>query len=234
MSDLLKISGLSGGYKQNVDILHGIDLSIQKGEILGVIGLNGSGKSTLGKAIVNMIPFKQGKVELNGVDISSLSTHAIIQQGISIMQQGGQVFNNLTIWENIELAFRQNHSSFEMIRAFVPLLQRPQKELQHKMADKLSGGQKHQLALAMALASSPPLLIMDEPSAGLSPIAVEEMYRIIAAAQEKFQISILLIEQNVSKAVQNCDRCVLLSQGSIVNYINRGEIADVESIIFNK
>ena len=234
MSDLLKISGLSGGYKQNVDILHGIDLSIQKGEILGVIGLNGSGKSTLGKAIVNMIPFKQGKVELNGVDLSSLSTHAIIRQGISIMQQGGQVFNNLTIWENIELAFRQNHSSFEEIRGFVPLLQRPQKELQHKMADKLSGGQKHQLALAMALASSPQLLILDEPSAGLSPIAVEEMYRIIAAAQEKFQISILLIEQNVSKAVQNCDRCVLLSQGSIVNSFNRGEIADVESIIFNK
>ena len=234
MSDLLKISGLSGGYKQNVDILHGIDLSIRKGEILGVIGLNGSGKSTLGKAIVNMIPFKQGTVEMNGVDISSLSTHAIIRQGISIMQQGGQVFNNLTIWENIELAFRQNHSSFEEIRGFVPLLQRPQKELQHKMADKLSRGQKHQLALAMALASSPQLLILDEPSAGLSPIAVEEMYRIIATAQEKFQISILLIEQNVSKAVQNCDRCVLLSQGSIVNSFNRGEIADVESIIFNK
>lgn len=234
MSDLLKISGLYGGYKQNVNILHGIDMTLQEGETLGIIGLNGSGKSTLGKAIVNMIPFKQGRVELNGIDISSLSTHAIIRQGISIMQQGGQVFNNLTIWENIELAFRQNHSSFELIREFVPLLRHPQKELQRKMADKLSGGQKHQLALAMALASSPQLLILDEPSAGLSPIAVEEMYRIIAAAQERFKISIILIEQNVSKAVQNCDRCMLLSQGSIVNSFRKGEIADVESIIFNK
>lgn len=233
MSDLLKISGLYGGYKQNVNILHGIDMTLQEGETLGIIGLNGSGKSTLGKAIVNMIPFKQGRVELNGIDISSLSTHAIIRQGISIMQQGGKVFNNLTIWENIELAFRQNHSSFELIREFVPLLQHPPKELQRKMTDKLSGGQKHQLALAMALASSPQLLILDEPSAGLSPIAVEEMYRIIAAAQERFKISIILIEQNVSKAVQNCDRIVVMRAGSITQELNTQSTQDIEKTIFD-
>ena len=237
MSELLKISGLTGGYKDGVDILRGIDLTINEGETIGIIGLNGSGKSTFGKAIVNMIPVRNGKIEFNGADITRLSTPQIVRKGITIMQQGGQIFPNLSIWENLELAFghtSMDSAEFKEIQAAVPLLRQSKQELKHRTADKLSGGQRHQLAFVMAIASKPKLVILDEPSAGLSPVAVDDMYRIIATIRGKTKVSIILIEQNVSKAVQNCDRCALLSQGSVVDCFHRGEIADIESIIFKK
>lgn len=237
MSELLKISGLWGGYKEGVDILRGIDLTINEGETIGIIGLNGSGKSTLGKAIVNMIPIRNGKIEFNGTDISTLPTHAIVRQGISIMQQGGQVFPNLSVWENLELAFGKTifgkTSNFEQIREFIPLLQHTEKELKSKMADKLSGGQKHQLALAMAIASAPRLVILDEPSAGLSPIAVEEMYLTLSKVYSELAISIILIEQNVSKAISFCDRTIMLQTGALIKEYNRNSIHDIEKAMFN-
>ena len=237
MSELLKISGLWGGYKEGVDILRGIDLTINEGETIGIIGLNGSGKSTLGKAIVNMIPIRKGKIEFNGADISTLPTHAIVRQGISIMQQGGQVFPNLSVCENLELAFGNgilgNSSNFEQIREFIPLLKHTEKELKSKMADKLSGGQKHQLALAMAIATAPRLVILDEPSAGLSPIAVEEMYTTLSKVHNELPISIILIEQNVSKAVSFCDRTLMLQTGKLVKEYNKNSILDIEKAMFN-
>ncbi len=235
MRELLRISGLWGGYKDGVDILKGVDLVVNEGEVIGIIGLNGSGKSTLGKAIMNMIPIRRGVIEFEGEDITRLSTHMIARRGISIMQQGGQVFPNLSVWENLDMAFGHTSgtiSSYEKIKDIIPLLQSSKRELQHKMADKLSGGQKHQLALAMSLASLPRLVILDEPSAGLSPIAVEDMYSIIASIKERFNMSIILIEQNVSKAIQNCERCALLRQGIVSQSFKKGEIADIESVIF--
>jgi ABC-type branched-subunit amino acid transport system ATPase component len=129
------------------------------------------------------------------------------------MQQGGQVFQTMSVWENIELAADGN--SLEAIRDIIPLLQRPKRELQRQMADKLSGGQKHQLALAMALATQPRLVILDEPSAGLSPKSVEEMYTLLTAVREQMKVTIVLIEQNVAKAVGYCDRSVMIEQGCI-------------------
>ena len=115
----------------------------------------------------------------------------------------------------------------------IPLLQRTKKELHNMMADKLSGGQKHQLSLAMTLATNPRLIILDEPSAGLAPIAVEKMYELLHAVRDNFSISIVLIEQNIAKAVNFCERSLLLKQGKMV-FETKGNVVELENLMFNK
>ena len=233
MSEILKISGLWGGYKEGVDILRGIDMTIQEGEAVGIIGLNGSGKSTLGKAIMNMIPIRRGEILFNGESIMNLPTHELVHKGISIMQQGGQVFQNLSVWENLEIAFGSNmNDSFDQLRQIIPMLQKSKNELKHKMADKLSGGQKHQLALAMALATQPKLVILDEPSAGLSPKAVGEMYESLFTIKRRSHITLLLIEQNIARAVSFCHKTLLLKEGVLSQEFSATSINDVENEMF--
>lgn len=230
MSELLKISGLTGGYKEGVDILRGIDMTVNEGEAVGIIGLNGSGKSTLGKAIMNMIPIREGEILFRGESIMNLPTHKIVRKGISIMQQGGQVFQNLSVWENLEIAFGLKMDAYvEKLREIIPLLQEPKRKLQHKMADKLSGGQKHQLALAMTLASRPKLMILDEPSAGLAPNAVEEMFSILQDVRKETNVTTVLIEQNIAKAESFCDKTMLLVLGEITTGIS---LEELERIMF--
>ena len=231
MSELLKINNLWGGYQEGVDILRGISLEVQQGEAVGIIGLNGSGKSTFGKAIMNMIPIRKGEILFEGEDITALSTSQLSHRGISIMQQGGKVFPNLSVWDNLQLA---GQGKYVQLAELIPLLQRPKKDLQHLMADKLSGGQKHQLSLAMTLATSPRLVILDEPSAGLSPKAVEEMYQMLRDVREKLNVTIILIEQNIAKAMGFCDRSVLIQQGCISKVFMDDDLAEVEKHMFRK
>lgn len=236
MMQVLEIHNLRGGYIPELDILQGIDLMLSEGDVVGVLGLNGSGKSTLGKAIMNMIPRREGEIRFCGQSITSLATHELAMQGIAIMQQGGQVFTTMSVWENLQLAFGdvQDKEYIAQLKEIVPLLARPKKELQHTMADKLSGGQRHQLALAMTLARRPMLAILDEPSAGLSPKAVDEMYAILQQVRERLGVTILLIEQNIAKAIDFCDRSILLTQGTIAHEFVDGSITDVEKIMFKK
>lgn len=217
MSEILKIKDLWGGYQEGVDILRGITMEVQQGEAVGIIGLNGSGKSTLGKAIMGMIPYRRGSIVFEGKDITGLKTHELAHCGLAIMQQGGRVFPTLSVWDNLQLAAQSKNCQLSTINSqlaeIIPLLRRPKRELQRLMADKLSGGQKHQLSLAMTLATHPKLVILDEPSAGLAPIAVEEMYIMLRTIRERFGVSIILIEQNVSMAIGFCEKHILLHQG---------------------
>ena len=238
MSEILKINNLRGGYKDGVDILRGISMEMQQGEAVGIIGLNGSGKSTFGKAIMNMIPIRKGEIIFEGEDITSLTTSQLAHRGISIMQQGGKVFPNLSVWDNLQLAAQGNNSQWSMVNGqlaeLIPLLQRPKKKLQNLMADKLSGGQKHQLSIAMAIATNPRLVILDEPSAGLSPKAVEEMYAMLREVRTKLNVTIILIEQNIAKAMEFCDECTVFHIGTIKQnfYSNKIEMSELESLIF--
>lgn len=224
---ILELKDIKGGYTKNVDILRGVSLSIEEGEALGIIGLNGSGKSTLGKSIMNMLPHQNGTIILDGEDISELSTSEIASRGISIMHQGGKVFDSLTVDENLSLAGKMS-SEFQML---IPLLQ---EGIGRRMADRLSGGQRHQLALAMALLNRPRLIILDEPSAGLSPKAVDDMYSILSTVKKELGISIILIEQNISKAISFCDRSLLIAQGQIEQEFTSQDIKEIEKIMFNK
>ncbi len=236
MSEILKINDLWGGYKEGVDILRGISMEVQQGEAVGIIGLNGSGKSTFGKAIMNMIPIRRGQISFEGEDITALTTSQLSHRGISIMQQGGRVFQNLSVWDNLQLAMGSSRSSLithhSSLQEIIPLLQRPKKELQQLMADKLSGGQKHQLALAMALAASPWLVILDEPSAGLSPKSVEEAYEILCEVRERLDVTIILIEQNIAKAVEFCDNVYTIKQG-LAYFGKAKDVHAIEKIMFN-
>ena len=236
MMQVLEIHNLRGGYIPELDILQGIHLSLNEGEVVGVIGRNGSGKSTLGKAIMNMIPCREGEIRFCGQSITSLATHELAMRGITIMQQGGQVFNTMSVWENLQLAFgdKKNDEYVAVLKEILPFLSRPKKELQRTMADKLSGGQRHQLALAMTLARQPKLAILDEPSAGLSPKSVEVMYQILQQVRERMGVTMVLIEQNIAKAIDFCDRSILLAQGTIAHEFTDATLADIEKIMFNK
>lgn len=259
MSTLLEIKGLYGGYEKGVNILQGIDLTVEQGEAVGIIGLNGSGKSTLGKAVMNLLPYRRGKILFDGQHIENKTTHELAQMGIAMMHQGGTVFPNLSVWENLQLAAGNSQSSFlsSQLKDVIPLLQKPKKELAHIKADKLSGGQRHELALAMTLVRCPRLIVLDEPSAGLSPKAVEYMYIMLQQVRERLGITILLIEQNIAHAVEFCffnrtflkgckncvipqpildsfGRCVILSQGKIGVLFNNDyefNISEIESLM---
>lgn len=239
MSTLLEIKGLYGGYEKDVDILQGIDLTVAEGEAVGIIGLNGSGKSTLGKAVMNLTPYRSGSIVFDGQPIEGLSTHELAQLGIALMHQGGAVFPNLSVWQNLQLALGSvsrtaEAQNFVSLQSVIPLLQKPRKELMRTMADKLSGGQRHELALAMTLSRRPKLVILDEPSAGLSPKAVEEMYEMLGKIRKELGITVLLIEQNVSHAVAFCNRCEMLGMGRIAKEFN-GEnlnVTEIENLMF--
>lgn len=235
MNEILKIDNLWGGYQEGLDILRGISIEVQQGEAMGIIGLNGSGKSTFGKAIMNMIPFRKGRIIFEGEEITPLSTSQLAQRGISIMQQGGKVFRTLSVWDNLQLAlFKQpDEETFERLRVIIPILQQSKRQLQRSMADKLSGGLKHQLSLAMTLATNPRLVILDEPSAGLSPKAVDEMYQMLQAIRDNHGITIILIEQNIARAIDFCDRYAIMQTGQINMLSGNRDIKEIEIIMFN-
>ena len=236
MNPLLEIKDLYGGYEKDVNILQGISLTVAEGETVGIIALNGSGKSTLGKAMMNLLPYRKGSVVFDGQHVEGKTAHQLAQMGIAMMHQGGAVFSNLSVWQNLQLAFgnAQCVASDTRLYEIVPLLRKPKKELMHTMADKLSGGQRHELALAMTLARQPKLIILDEPSAGLSPKAVEEMYGMLSQVRQQLGVTMMVIEQNVAKGVGFCDRCVMMKLG-MVNYVfsNTEDIKEIESIMFN-
>ena len=231
---ILSVENIAGGYLPGISVLHGISVSVMQGEAVGILGLNGSGKSSFGRAVVNLLPYRQGRVILKGEDVSDRSTEELSRSGLRMMFQGGQVFKTLSVWDNLRLVmdsdFRQR---MEMLRPVIPILGRKDSWLKGTMADKLSGGERHQLALALTLASLPETVILDEPSAGLSPKSVEVMYSLLEEVRIRFNLTILLIEQNISKAVNYCDRCLLIRQGMVDRSFARGELDAIEQVMFN-
>lgn len=237
MSKLLEMSNLYGGYKAGINVLQGIDLSLEPGEAVGILGLNGSGKSTLGKAIMNIIPHRTGRILWEGRDVGAKATHELARMGIALMQQGGAVFPNLSVEQNLRLAWGRNpdREFKSRIEQIIPFLCQEKHVWANMTADKLSGGQRHKLALAMALARHPKLLILDEPSAGLAPKDVEEMYGILLRIREELSMTLLIIEQNVFQAVTFCDRCELMEVGTITRHFNGHDnsVVEIEKIMLN-
>ena len=237
MSTILEIKELCGGYEKSDEVLQGINLNVAQGESVGIIGLNGSGKSTFGKAVMNMLPYRKGSIVFNQQHVEKKSTYELTQLGIAIMHQGGVVFPNLSVWQNLQLAFgnKQHTTHNAQLQEIIPLLHQPKKELMRIMADKLSGGQRHELALAMTMARSPKLVILDEPSAGLSPKDAENTYAMLRQLREEFDITILVIEQNISRAKEFCSRCLLFGQGKIqCEYSGDSlKVENIESLLFN-
>ncbi len=208
---ILECNGIAAGYVKGLNILQGVDLVVNDGEIVSIIGPNGAGKSTLLKAIMSLIKVSAGRFYINGIEKTNLSTHKIVMEGIGYVPQVANVFPSLTIEENLEIgswSIKNKREAIKKTFSDFPMLSDRKKD----KAGNLSGGQRQILALARALITSPNLLLLDEPSAGLSPVAINEVFSSIKEINHS-GVSILLVEQNAKRALAFSDRGYVLDQG---------------------
>ena len=208
---ILECNGIAAGYVKGLNILQGVDLVVNDGEIVSIIGPNGAGKSTLLKAIMSLIKVSAGRFYINGIEKTNLSTHKIVMEGIGYVPQVANVFPSLTIEENLEIgswSIKNKREAIKKTFSDFPMLSDRKKD----KAGNLSGGQRQILALARALITSPNLLLLDEPSAGLSPVAINDVFTSIKEINDS-GVSILLVEQNAKRALEFSDRGYVLDQG---------------------
>ena len=209
---VIECNGIAAGYVKGLIILQGIDMIINEKEIVSIIGPNGAGKSTLLKAIMGIINISGGRFFIDGVEKTNTPTHQIVKEGVGYVPQVENVFPSLTIEENLEIGSWSIDTSIKQSISKIfddfPML----KERRKDKAGNLSGGQRQILALARALTTSPKILLLDEPSAGLSPVAIKEVFEIVQEINSK-GVAILLVEQNAKRALNFSDRGYVLDQG---------------------
>ena len=209
---VIECNGIAAGYVKGLNILQGIDMIINEKEIVSIIGPNGAGKSTLLKAIMGIINISGGRFFIDGVEKTNTPTHQIVKEGVGYVPQVENVFPSLTIEENLEIGSWSIDTSIKQTISKIfddfPML----KERRKDKAGNLSGGQRQILALARALTTSPKILLLDEPSAGLSPVAIKEVFEIVKEINSK-GVAILLVEQNAKRALNFSDRGYVLDQG---------------------
>jgi branched-chain amino acid transport system ATP-binding protein len=204
---------MTGGYGP-VDILHSCTLAVEPGEIAVIVGPNGAGKSTAMKAVFGMLKLRQGSVRLGGEDISALTPQARVRKGMGFVPQTSNIFTTLTVEENLEMgAYIRDDAgvatTMEQIYDLFPIL----RQKRYQKAGELSGGQRQQVAVGRALMTQPKVLMLDEPTAGVSPIVMDELFdRIIEIARTG--ICILMVEQNARQALAIADKGYVLVQGA--------------------
>lgn len=217
MSDLiLQLQGVCSGYG-NIEVLRGIDMEVRAGEIVTLIGGNGVGKTTTLLTISNCIPLKQGSIFYQGERSDSLSIHRLVGKGLCQVPEGRRIFSTLTIKENLEMGayLRKDKDGirhdFDMVFSMFPIL----KERFKQLGGTLSGGEQQMLAISRALMSRPKLLMLDEPSLGLAPIIVQQIFKKIKHLNEETKMTILLIEQNAKAALKMAHRAYVMETGRI-------------------
>ncbi|MDE0581058.1 MAG: ABC transporter ATP-binding protein [bacterium] len=209
---LVRADDLVAGYLPEVDILNGCSLELHPGEIVGIIGPNGAGKSTLLKAVFGLVDIRSGSIHLGDEEITGLSPHQLVARGIGFVPQTENVFPRLTIQENLEMGAFQKpglfDERFEVVAELFPLLA----ERRGQRTDGLSGGQRQMVAIGRALMMDPQVVLLDEPSAGLSPAYQDEVFEQITRIAQH-GVSLILVEQNARRCLEICDRGYVLDQG---------------------
>lgn len=212
---ILEINGLEVNYGAIV-ALKGVDLKVNRGEIVTMIGANGAGKSTTMNTAMGLVKSHGGKISYEGKDITNANTKDIVKQGMVLVPEGRQVFQEMSVRENLEMGgylatSKEREERFESVYEMFPKL----KERRNQAAGTLSGGEQQMLAVGRALMAAPKLILMDEPSLGLAPFLVQEIFQLIVRIKES-GTSVLLVEQNARMALKISDRAYVLETGRIV------------------
>ncbi len=210
---ILHADDLMAGYLPGINILNGADLYCQRGELVGVIGPNGAGKSTLLKAIFGLVKVNEGTVRLDGLDVTNERADKLVAKGIGYVPQTNNVFPSLTISENLEMGVFQKPKSFRKRFDAVAELFPTLGERRNQRAGSLSGGERQMVAMGRALMMEPSVLLLDEPSAGLSPALQDEVF-VMTKRINSTGVSVVMVEQNARRCLQICDRGCVLDQGS--------------------
>ncbi|MBO9578295.1 MAG: ABC transporter ATP-binding protein [Microbacteriaceae bacterium] len=210
--NVVEVTDLYAGYLPGVNILNGANLTAAKGELIGIIGPNGAGKSTLLKAIFGQVKVREGGVRLNGEDITGLRANKLVAKGVGFIPQTNNVFPSLTIEENLQMGLYQKPKAYaERLEFVTGIFSELGKRLKQR-AGSLSGGERQMVAMGRALMMDPHVLLLDEPSAGLSPVRQDEAF-IRVSEINKAGVTCIMVEQNARRCLQICDRGYVLDQG---------------------
>jgi len=210
--NVVEVTDLVAGYLPGVNILNGANLTAAKGELIGIIGPNGAGKSTLLKAIFGQLKIRGGSVRLNGEDISGLRANQLVAKGVGFIPQTNNVFPSLTIAENLQMGLYQRPKAYAERLEFVTAIFAELAKRLNQRAGSLSGGERQMVAMGRALMMDPAVLLLDEPSAGLSPVRQDEAF-IRVSDINKAGVTCIMVEQNARRCLQICDRGYVLDQG---------------------
>jgi len=213
------VRGLEARYGP-IAAVRGVDLDVHDGEIVALLGANGAGKTSTLAAIVGLLPARSGEIRFAGEDVSRLPPEKLVRKGISLTPEGRRLFATLTVAENLALGGRGNDGARERLLELFPVL----RDRLYAQAGSLSGGEQQQLAIARSLMSRPRLLLLDEPTLGLAPILVGAVFELVARLREEDGVSILLVEQNVHRALDLCDRAYVMRTGRIEAHGTPGEL----------
>ncbi|SDS00555.1 amino acid/amide ABC transporter ATP-binding protein 2, HAAT family [Paraoerskovia marina] len=209
---LLRADNLVAGYLPGVNILNGCSIEVGQGELIGIIGPNGAGKSTLLKALFGLVEVRSGTVTLGGDDITGMKANKLVERGVGFVPQSNNVFPSLTIEENMKMGVYLRPKAFAERFAFIAELFPALGERRAQRAGSLSGGERQMVAMGRALMMNPSVLLLDEPSAGLSPVRQDETF-LRTRMINKAGVSVIMVEQNARRCLQICDRGYVLDQG---------------------
>lgn len=226
---MLKLKDVNSFYGSS-HILHGVNLEVKEGEVVTLLGRNGMGKTTTMHSIIGFVKKVQGEILLEGQNIASLQSHQIAKKGIGIVPQGRRIFPNLTVTENLTVFAdsKKGDWNLEKIFHYFPRL----KEREKSHAGTLSGGEQSMLSIGRALMRNPKILLLDEPTEGLSPLMVGEVMDVLLKLKES-GMSMLLVEQNISTALRIADDVYILSKGKVVYHDNPEELKNNMDIAYH-
>jgi ABC-type branched-subunit amino acid transport system ATPase component len=209
---VVEVNGVHAGYLTGVNILNGCDLIANQGELIGIIGPNGAGKSTLLKAIFGLVDVREGTILLNGESITGLKANQLVAKGVGYVPQNNNVFPSLTIEDNLEMGVFREPEKFDEGIEFVVSVFPDLKSRLSQRAGSLSGGERQMVAMGRALMMQPKVLLLDEPSAGLSPVRQDEAFIRVSEINQT-GVTTIMVEQNARRCLQICDRAYVLDQG---------------------
>jgi urea transport system ATP-binding protein len=229
LETVLEIEGLSAGYGSTL-VLQGIDLAVERGEIVAVIGRNGVGKTTMMRCLIGQLPVRAGAIRLRGKDISALPPERRAQAGFGYIPQGRELFPRMSVEENLkigEMIGDPRGRKFQaQVYGYFPILA----ERRRQRAGTLSGGQQQQLAIGRALVGNPDILLLDEPSEGIQPSIIEEISQVLRRINQELGTTILFVEQNLDMIMALTRRCYVMDKGRIVAEIPSSKLGDPETV----